>query len=104
MPPSVLPYLNNSAKVTGCGKTGPSRSGWTRSSPGPCSNKPAILQTLSQAASACFGVPEVRVSPRWWEPPSLRGAAREPAAQFGTKDALDELLAFGAQFDNIKIQ
>ena len=67
-------------------------------------NKPAILQTLSQAASACFGVPEVRVSAVVGQPPAPQGAAPEPAAQAGTKDALDELLAFGAQFDNIKIQ
>jgi len=39
-------------------------------------------------------------------PPASQSTAQEPAAQpqAGVKDALDELLAFGAQFDNIKIQ
>ena len=104
VPPSVLPYLNNSAKVTGVWKNGALTlwvdTEFTRA----MLNKPAILQTLSQAASACFGVPEVRVSAVVGQPPAPQGAAPEPAAQAGTKDALDELLAFGAQFDNIKIQ
>ena len=104
VPPSVLPYLNNSAKVTGVWKNGALTlwvdTEFTRA----MLNKPAILQTLSQAASACFGVPEVRVSAVVGQPPVPQGAAPEPAAQAGTKDALDELLAFGAQFDNIKIQ
>ena len=69
-------------------------------------NKPAILQALSQAASTCFGVPEARVSVVVGQPPASQSTAQEPAAQpqAGEKDALDELLAFGAQFDNIKIQ
>ena len=69
-------------------------------------NKPAILQALSQAASTCFGVPEARVSVVVGQPPASQSTAQEPAAQpqAGVKDALDELLAFGAQFDNIKIQ
>ena len=32
------------------------------------------------------------------------GALAAPPAEDGPKDALDDLLAFGAQFDNIKIQ
>ena len=81
VPPSVLPYLNNSAKVTGVWKNGALTlwvdTEFTRA----MLNKPAILQTLSQAASACFGVPEVRVSAVVGQPPVPQGAAPEPAAQ-----------------------
>ena len=106
VPPSVLPYLNNSAKVTGVWKNGALTlwvdTEFTRA----MLNKPAILQALSQAAAACFGVPEARASVVVGQPPAAQSAAQEPAAQTqaGAKDALDELLAFGAQFDNIKIQ
>ena len=106
VPPSVLPYLNNSAKVAGVWKNGALTlwvdTEFTRA----MLNKPAILQVLSQAASACFGVPEVRASVVVGQPPASQSTAQEPAAQpqAGAKDALDDLLAFGAQFDNIKIQ
>ena len=106
VPPSVLPYLNNSAKVAGVWKNGALTlwvdTEFTRA----MLNKPAILQALSQAASTCFGVPEARVSVVVGQPPASQSTAQEPAAQpqAGVKDALDELLAFGAQFDNIKIQ
>lgn len=106
VPPSVLPYLNNSAKVAGVWKNGALTlwvdTEFTRA----MLNKPAILQVLSQAASACFGVPEARASVVVGQPPASQSTAQEPAAQpqAGAKDALDDLLAFGAQFDNIKIQ
>ena len=106
VPPSVLPYLNNSAKVAGVWKNGALTlwvdTEFTRA----MLNKPAILQALSQAASTCFGVPEARVSVVVGQPPASQSTAQEPAAQpqAGVKDALDELLTFGAQFDNIKIQ
>ena len=106
VPPSVLPYLNNSAKVAGVWKNGALTlwvdTEFTRA----MLNKPAILQALSQAASTCFGVPEARVSVVVGQPPASQSTAQEPAAQpqAGVKDELDELLAFGAQFDNIKIQ
>ena len=106
VPPSVLPYLNNSAKVAGVWKNGALTlwvdTEFTRA----MLNKPAILQALSQAASTCFGVPEARVSVVVGQPPASQSTAQEPAAQpqAGVKDALDELLAGGAQFDNIKIQ
>ena len=106
VPPSVLPYLNNSAKVAGVWKNGALTlwvdTEFTRA----MLNKPAILQALSQAASTCFGVPEARVSVVVGQPPASQSTAQEPAAQpqAGVKDALDELLAFGAQFDNIKSQ
>ena len=106
VPPSILPYLNNSAKVTGIWKNGALTlwvdTEFTRA----MLNKPAILQVLSQAASACFGVPEARASVVVGQAPASQNTASEPVAQpqASTKDALDELLAFGAQFDNIKIQ
>ena len=76
VPPSVLPYLNNSAKVAGCGRTEPLTlwvdTEFTRA----MLNKPAILQALSQAASTCFGVPEARVSVVVGQPPPPRALPR----------------------------
>ena len=102
VPPSVQPFLNNPAKVTGVWKNGFLTlwvdSEFTRA----MLNKPTVTQPLAQAAAAFFGAAEARVSVVVGQPPAEEGSAL-PAA--GAKhDALDDLLAFGAQFDNIKIQ
>jgi len=104
VPPSVTPYLNNPAKVTGTWKNNTltlwTDTEFTRS----MLNKPAVLDGLSQAAAASFGG-QPRVSVVTGKPP-----ADEPTPplvaqpQSDGADALDELLAFGAQFDNIVIQ
>ena len=65
-------------------------------------NKPPVLQGLSQAADACFGVTGARVSVIAGKPPAEDLAAPAPVQESG--DALDALLAFGEKFDNIKIQ
>ena len=104
VPPSVTPYLNNPAKVTGTWKNNTltlwTDTEFTRS----MLNKPAVLDGLAQAAAASFGG-QPRVSVVTGSPP-----ADEPVHSTGAQpqtdgaDALDELLAFGAQFDNIVIQ
>ena len=53
-------------------------------------------------AAAFFGTAETRVSVVVGQPPAEEGSA--PPASGEKHDALDDLLAFGAQFDNIKIQ
>ena len=70
-------------------------------------NKPAVLDGLSRAAAAAFGgQPKVSVVTR--KPPAETAAtsvsAPPPPEGQATGDALDELLAFGEQFDNIVIQ
>ena len=97
VPPTVLPSRTNPAKVTGGGKSGALTlwvdSEFTRS----MLNKPAVLEKLAQAAAASFGgQPQVSVVTGT---PPVEAPSPAPAA-----DALDELLAFGQQFDNIIIQ
>ena len=63
VPPTVMPYLNNPAKVTGAWKNGKLTlwvdSEFTRS----MLNKPAVLDKLAQAAAAAFGgQPQVSVA------------------------------------------
>ncbi|OUP47270.1 hypothetical protein B5F19_16695, partial [Pseudoflavonifractor sp. An184] len=102
VPPSVQPFLNNPAKVTGVWKNGFLTlwvdSEFTRA----MLNKPTVTQPLAQAAAAFFGAAEARVSVVVGQPPAEEGSA--PPAAGEKHDALDDLLAFGAQFDNIKIQ
>lgn len=112
VPPSVTPYLNNPAKVTGVWKNGVLTlwvdTEFTRS----MLNKPAVLDGLKLAAAAAFGgQPRVSVvTGKAPEPetPLLPGAAAAQAEQsqaaVPSGDALDELLAFGEQYDNIVIQ
>ena len=102
VPPSVQPFLNNPAKVTGVWKNGFLTlwvdSEFTRA----MLNKPTVTQPVAQAAAAFFGAAEARVSVVVGQPPAEEGSA--PPAAGEKHDALDDLLAFGAQFDNIKIQ
>ncbi|MGE4275936.1 MAG: DNA polymerase III subunit gamma/tau [Lawsonibacter sp.] len=110
VPPSITPYLNNPAKVTGVWKNGIltlwTDCEFTRS----MLNKPAVLNGLSQAAAAAFGgQPRVSVitgTPPETEPGTAFSATPQTQAAACPKadDALDELLAFGEQFDNIIIQ
>ena len=102
VPPSVQPFLNNPAKVTGVWKNGFLTlwvdSEFTRA----MLNKPTVTQPVAQAAAAFFGTAEARVSVVVGQPPAEDGSV--PPAAGEKHDALDDLLAFGAQFDNIKIQ
>ena len=108
VPASVLPYLNNPAKVTGVWKN-KALTLWTDTEfTRAMLNKPPVLQGLAQAADVCFGVTGARVSVIAGKPPAEDLAAPAPATQAvpaqGSGDALDALLAFGEKFDNIKIQ
>ena len=98
VPPTVMPYLSNPAKVTGVWKNGKltlwTDSEFTRS----MLNKPAVLEKLAQAAAGSFGgEPQVSVVTGTPPPPE------PPPAPGGEKDPLDDLMAFGG-LDNITIQ
>ena len=107
VPPSVIPYLNNPDKVTGVWKNG-GLTLWTDSEfTRTMLNKPAILEALSQAAQARFGVPAQAAvvtgkAPRQEPVPSPQAAQPEEPEKPEEKDALDDLLAFG-EFDNIQV-
>ena len=100
VPPTVLPYLSNPAKVTGVWKNGKLTlwvdSEFTRS----MLNKPAVLEKLALAAAASFGG-EPQVSVTTGAPPLPE--AEQPPKTGGEKDPLDDLMAFGG-LDNITIQ
>ena len=119
--PAVFPYLNNPDKVVGVWEhnllTLWADSRFTQS----MINKPAIVEELRQAASRTFGgAPNVKVAvgkPPVDAPAPVQNTA--PAApvpapaepqpeqeqeQENPAEALNELLAFGSQFDNIVIQ
>ena len=100
-----MPYLHNPAKVQGVWKNGKLTlwvdGEFTRS----MLNKPAILEPMAQAAAAAFGAERPAVSVVAGQPPAEDAAGAEQAPPEREKrDALDELLAFGEQFDNIIIQ
>ena len=113
VPPTIMPYLHNSAKVQGVWKNGKLTlwvdGEFTRS----MLNKPAILEPRAQAAAAALGAERPAVSVVVGQPPAddlppagePAPASAPPAQEKQEKpDALDELLAFGEQFDNIIIQ
>lgn len=99
--PSVIPILNNREKVTGVWKNGHLTlwvdSEFTRM----MLNKPAILGGIAQAAQTTFGCP-AQVSVVTGTPPPAPVSVEERTEE--QKDALDELIAFGSQFDNIIIR
>ena len=114
IPPTVHPYLNNAQKVTGVWKNG-SLTLWTDSEfTRAMLNKPAVLAGLKRAAADSFGGdPQVSVvcgTPPPEEPVSAPAPNAAPAEQQAeppqkdTGDAMDALLAFGEQFDNVTIQ
>ena len=102
VPPSVLPYLNRPEKVAGVWTDGVLTL-WTEDK-FICErlNKPAVLQPLAQAAGAFFGCSGAQAAVRMGAPPERPPAGDGKAG--GKQDALDQLLAFGSQFDNIKIR
>ena len=115
IPPTVHPYLNNAQKVTGVWKNG-SLTLWTDSEfTRAVLNKPAVLAGLKRAAADSFGgAPQVSVvcgtpPPEEPGPAPVQSAApveheREKPAEPPKEDAMDALLAFGEQFDNVTIQ
>ena len=114
IPPTVHPYLSNGQKVTGVWKNG-SLTLWTDSEfTRAMLNKPAVLLGLRRAAIDTFGVaPQVSVvcgTPPPEEPVSAPAQSAAPAEkqeeppQKDAEDAMDALLAFGEQFDNVTIQ
>ena len=94
VPPTVMPYLNNPAKVAGVRKNGQLTlwvdSEFTRS----MLNKPSVLEKLAQAAEPLFGQPP-RVIVTVGTPPEQSEAPEE--------DPLNKLMSFG-DLDNITIQ
>lgn len=105
VPGAVLPYLNNPAKVTGVWKNNTLTlwvdTEFTRA----MLNKPAVLQGLGQAAAQCFAVSDPRVSVVVGKAPQEETAPPQSAPSASPSgDALDALLAFGEQFDNITIR
>ena len=115
IPPTVHPYLSNGQKVTGVWKNG-SLTLWTDSEfTRAVLNKPAVLAGLKRAAADFFGgAPQVSVvcgtpPPEEPGPAPVQSAApveheREKPAEPPKEDAMDALLAFGEQFDNVTIQ
>ena len=114
IPPTVHPYLSNGQKVTGVWKNG-SLTLWTDSEfTRAMLNKPAVLAGLKRAAADSFGgAPQVSVvcgTPPPEEPVSAPAQSAAPAEkqeeppQKDAEDAMDALLAFGEQFDNVTIQ
>ncbi len=100
VPPTVMPYLNNPAKVAGVRKNGQLTlwvdSEFTRS----MLNKPSVLDKLAAAAEAVFGE-RPQVSVVTGAPPPAEPA--QPPAPVAEKDPLDDLMSFGG-LDNITIQ
>ena len=66
-------------------------------------NKPGILSVVAQAASAWLGG-QMRVAVTVGQAPPAGAAPAAPAADPPAHDKLDDLLAFGQQFDNIIIK
>ncbi len=100
VPPTVMPYLNNPAKVSGVWKNGKLTlwvdSEFTRS----MLNKPAVLEKLTAAAANVFGgQPQVGVVTG--APPPSESAQAAPAAE---KDPLDDLADSFGGLDNITFQ
>ena len=107
VPPSVMPYLNNPDKVSGVWQNN-TLTLWTDSEfTRTMLNKPAILEALVQAAQARFGVCTRAAvvtgkAPQQTQAPAPVSTPAPAPAQAPKKDALDDLLAFGA-FDNIQV-
>ena len=100
VPPTVMPYLNKPAKVSGVWKNGKLTlwvdSEFTRS----MLNKPAVLEKLTAAAANVFGgQPQVGVVTG--APPPSEPAQAAPAAE---KDPLDDLADSFGGLDNITFQ
>ena len=106
--PSVMPYFNNPDKVQGTWKPGVLTLWVENEFTKVMLNKPATTDVLVQAAQARFGT-AARVEFKVGKPPKQTEAPLAPPVQPGAavseeEDALNALLAFGEQFDNIVIQ
>ena len=106
--PSVMPYFNNPDKVQGTWKPGVLTLWVENEFTKVMLNKPATTDMLVQAAQARFGT-AARVEFKIGKPPKQTEAPLAPPVQPGAavseeEDALNALLAFGEQFDNIVIQ
>ena len=99
VPPSSYPYLLNKAAVTGTWKDGVLTLWVQDEFTKAMLNKPAVTESLSRAAGARFGV-SARVAFSIGKPPAAQSA---PAPAQSGPDALDALLDFSRQFDNITI-
>ncbi len=103
VPAGQYPFLSNPAMVTGIYENGVltlwAQSDFVRN----MLNQPAVLQPLEQAAGVRFGQP-VRVKVTVGQPPAAPAAPRTEDSGAPDHDNLDDLLAFGEQFDNIIIQ
>ncbi len=109
IPPSVMPYFNNPEKVLGTWRPGVLTlwvdSDFTKMMLG----KPNVTDALALAAESRFGT-SVRVELKVGKPPkqeAVAPAVSTPApapVEDNPEDALNALLAFGEQFDNIVIQ
>ena len=101
VPPSAHPYLVNRDLVSGAWKDGVLtlwvKDEFTKS----LLNRPAITEGIAKAATVRFGQP-ARTVFSIGRPPEEQNA--EPAEAAPGGDALDELLSFGSQFDNIIIE
>ena len=97
VPPSVLPYFRTPGKVTGTWKNQILTLWAADSFIRDRLNTPAILTPISQAAATFFNCPSAEVFVLTGTPPE------DPSSQ-EKRYTLDDLLSFGGQFDNIKIQ
>ena len=100
--PTVMPYLNNPAKVTGTWKNGQLTlwvdSELTRT----MLNKPSVLEKLAQAAAGVFGgQPQVSIVTGTPPPAEPGQPAPAPSAE---RDPLDDLAASFGGLDNITFQ
>ncbi|WP_294517036.1 DNA polymerase III subunit gamma/tau [uncultured Pseudoflavonifractor sp.] len=103
IPMGEYTFLSNPAMVQGRAEgsmlTLYAESDFTRS----MINKPGILSVVAQAASARLGG-QMRVTVTVGQAPPVSAAPAAPAADPPAHDKLDDLLAFGQQFDNIIIK
>ncbi len=108
--PMVMPYLTNPSKVKGIWKNGQLTLWVDGELTHSMLKKPAVLDGIRQGAAVLFGVEKPQICVVEGQPPEPtpkqkpeEKAPLDPAAE-EREDALNELLAFGEQFDNIIIQ
>ena len=103
IPMGEYTFLANPAMVQGRVENGMltlyAESDFTRS----MINKPGILSVVAQAATARLGY-QMRVTVTVGQAPPVSTAPAAPVADAPAHDKLDDLLAFGQQFDNIIIK
>ena len=104
----AMPYLKNPDKVVGIWKNGMLTIWVDKKLTQSILDKPETRNALVRAASAAFGC-EAKVHITVGRPPAPQSQSAPqppapPAQSAGQEDAMNELLAFGAKFDNIIIQ